>query len=103
MIHSCWLWECTNLQSDLLSSHLQAGFQQAVYYMLVDVWRAGSERFPDALRSYQAHVASRRAKPDWKGFIIGIFGLDVIKPLMNQRPSVCIENQAPSVAEDAAV
>ena len=82
---------------------LQAGFQQAVYYMLVDVWRAGSERLPDALRSYKAHVAGRRAKPDWKGFIIGIFGLDVIKPLINQRPANHIESEMPAAAEGTAV
>lgn len=79
---------------------LQAGFQQAVYYMLVDVWRAGSGKLPDAVRSYKAHVA-RKGKPDWKGFVIGIFGLDVITPLMNQRPAAhsITESTAPVLAD----
>ena len=65
----------------------QAGFQPAVYYMLVDVWRSGSDKLPDAIRSYKTHVANRKAKPDWKGFVIGIFGLDAIMPLLNKKPS----------------
>ena len=69
---------------------LQAGFQPAVYYMLVDVWRSGSEKLPDAIRSYKTHVANRKAKPDWKGFVIGIFGLDAIMPLLN-RKSTAVE------------
>lgn len=64
---------------------LQAGFHQTVYYMLVDVWRSGSERLPDAIRSYKTHVASRKSKPDWKGFVIGIFGLETLAPLLNKK------------------
>ena len=86
---------------------LQAGFQKAVYYMLVDVWRAESSRLPDAIRSYKAHVANRKVKPDWKGFIIGIFGLDIIKPLINQRPAAAAtaaaENDMPAVADEVSV
>ena len=55
--------------------------------MLVDVWRSGSSKLPDAIRSYKTHVANRKAKPDWKGFVIGIFGLDAIMPLLNKRPA----------------
>ena len=80
---------------------LQAGFQQEVYYMLVDVWRLGSDRLPDAIRSYKAHVATCKAKPDWKGFIVGIFGLDVIKPLLVQRlVSPILESDVSGAAAD---
>ena len=78
----------------------QAGFHQTVYYMLVDTWRNGSERLPDAIRSYKTHVANRKAKPDWKGFVIGIFGLDVIAPLLNRKSAATEgETDAPTVAE----
>ena len=53
--------------------------------MLVDVWRSNSERLPDAVRSYKTHVANRKTKPDWKGFVIGIFGLDAIAPLLAKK------------------
>lgn len=67
---------------------LQAGFHPTVYYMLVDVWRSGSDRLPDAIRSYKTHVASRKSKPDWKGFVIGIFGLETLAPLLNKKSAV---------------
>lgn len=67
--------------------------------MLVDVWRDGSERLPDAIRSYKAHVATRKAKPDWKGFIVGIFGLEVIKPLFVQLISPVLESEVPVKAD----
>lgn len=78
----------------------QAGFQSPVYYMLVDVWRSGSEKLPDAIRSYKTHVASRKAKPDWKGFIIGIFGLDIITPLLSKRSGAA---EATALLAEAAV
>ena len=79
---------------------LQAGFHQTVYYMLVDVWRSGSDRLPDAIRSYKTHVATRKAKPDWKGFVIGIFGLDLLAPLLNKKPAVAeAEANAPAAAD----
>ncbi len=59
--------------------------------MLVDVWRSGSSKLPDAIRSYKTHVANRKAKPDWKGFVIGIFGLDAIMPLLNKRPAALVK------------
>lgn len=86
----------------------RAGFQSPVYYMLVDVWRSGSERLPDAIRSYKTHVASRKAKPDWKGFVIGIFGLDVITPLLSKRSgaaeatALLAEAEVPAAAPAAA-
>ncbi len=79
----------------------QAGFQSPVYYMLVDVWRSGSEKLPDAIRSYKTHVASRKAKPDWKGFVIGIFGLDIITPLLSKRSGAAEATALP--AENAAL
>ena len=80
---------------------LQAGFHQTVYYMLVDVWRSGSDRLPDAIRSYKTHVASRKSKPDWKGFVIGIFGLETLAPLLNKKSAVSdaeAEADAPAAA-----
>lgn len=72
--------------------------------MLVDVWRSGSEKLPDAIRSYRTHVANRKAKPDWKGFVIGIFGLDAIMPLLNQRAAtVEVEAEASAEADAPAV
>ena len=72
--------------------------------MLVDVWRSGSEKLPDAIRSYRTHVANRKAKPDWKGFVIGIFGLDAVMPLLNQRPAaVEVEAEASAEADAPAV
>ena len=65
----------------------QASSQSPVYYMLVNVWRSGSEKLPDAIRSYKTHVATRKAKPDWEGFVIGIFGLDAVMPLLNKKSS----------------
>ena len=79
----------------------QAGFQSPVYYMLVDVWRSGSEKLPDAIRSYKTHVATRKAKPDWKGFVIGIFGLDAVMPLLNKKSSAA-ETAAEAVTEAEA-
>ncbi|DBB17636.1 TPA: hypothetical protein ACH3X3_002680 [Trebouxia sp. C0006] len=76
----------------------RAGFQSPVYYMLVDVWRSGSEKLPDAIRSYKTHVASRRAKPDWKGFVIGIFGLDIITPLLSKRSGAAEASALPAEA-----
>ena len=76
----------------------QAGFQSPVYYMLVDVWRSGSEKLPDAIRSYKTHVASRKAKPDWKGFVIGIFGLDIITPLLSKRSGAAEASTLPAEA-----
>ena len=74
--------------------------------MLVDVWRSGSEKLPDAIRSYKTHVAARKAKPDWKGFVIGIFGLDAVMPLLNKKSSTAetaaeaaTEAEAPGAAE----
>ncbi|KAL3158372.1 High mobility group [Trebouxia sp. C0009 RCD-2024] len=78
----------------------RAGFHQTVYYMLVDVWRSGSDRLPDAIRSYKTHVATRKAKPDWKGFVIGIFGLDLLAPLLNKKPAASeAEANAPPAAD----
>ncbi|KAL3140499.1 hypothetical protein ABBQ32_005085 [Trebouxia sp. C0010 RCD-2024] len=78
----------------------RAGFHQTVYYMLVDVWRSGSDRLPDAIRSYKTHVATRKAKPDWKGFVIGIFGLDILAPLLNKKPAASeAEANAPAAAD----
>ena len=76
----------------------QAGFQSPVYYMLVDVWRSGSEKLPDAIRSYKTHVASRRTKPDWKGFVIGIFGLDIITPLLSKSSGAAEASALPAEA-----
>lgn len=80
----------------------QAGFQSPVYYMLVDVWRSGSDKLPDAIRSYKTHVASRKAKPDWKGFVIGIFGLDVITPMLSKRSGAAEATALPAEAEAPA-
>lgn len=68
--------------------------------MLVDTWRSGSEKLPDAIRSYRTHVANRKAKPDWKGFVIGIFGLDVIAPLLIKKTTATeAEADAPAAAD----
>ncbi|KAA6417153.1 MAG: hypothetical protein FRX49_12908 [Trebouxia sp. A1-2] len=80
----------------------RAGFQSPVYYMLVDVWRSGSDKLPDAIRSYKTHVASRKAKPDWKGFVIGIFGLDVITPMLSKRSGAAEATALPAEAEAPA-
>ena len=68
--------------------------------MLVDTWRSGSEKLPDAIRSYKTHVANRKAKPDWKGFVIGIFGLDAIAPLLNKKSAATdVEAETPAASE----
>ena len=68
------------ISSQLLLSCVQAGFQNDAYYGLVDVWRKDSPKVGSALRAYHQHVASRKAKPDWKGFMIGIFGINEYTP-----------------------
>ena len=55
--------------------------------MLCDVWRTSSPKVHDAVRAFKQHVENRPNKPDWKGFLIGIFGLQAINPhLPNSAP-----------------
>ena len=50
-------------------------FVDDAYYLLLDVWREGSQRLGDAMRAYKAHIAGHD-HPDWRAFFTSIVGVE---------------------------
>lgn len=72
---------------------MQEKLHPDAYYMLVDAWRHDSPRLEAALRAYRLHIEGQK-KPDYKGFLVGIFGLEAMRPLMmNSNPPPAAERQ----------
>ena len=46
--------------------------------MLADVWRHDSPRLDAAVRAFRMHVDGHK-RPDYKAFMIGIFGLETMR------------------------
>ena len=57
---------------------LQEKFLPEAYYMLADVWRHDSPRLDAAVRAFRMHVDGHK-RPDYKAFMIGIFGLETMR------------------------
>eukprot|EP00210_Caulerpa_lentillifera_P000535 g517.t1 len=79
------------------SSILETLLEEA-YYMLLDVWREGSERLGDAIRAYKAHVDGQE-DPDWRAFFTAIFGSEITNSLLRPAPIVPPEEPIPAPEE----
>lgn len=65
---------------------------EEAYYMLLDVWREGSDRLGDAIRAYKAHVDGQ-TQPDWRAFFTAIFGNEITSSLLRQPTSIVPEEE----------
>lgn len=54
---------------------IEGQFLDEAYYLLLDVWREGSQRLGDAIRAYRTHIAGHD-QPDWRAFFTGIVGTE---------------------------
>ena len=56
-------------------------FVDEAYYLLLDVWREGSERVGDAIRAYRAHISGQEQR-DWRAFFTSVVGVESTQSLL---------------------
>jgi hypothetical protein len=72
------------LDLSALKPWVTASFCEDVWLLLLDVWRPGSAKVGDAIWAWKLHVAQPRqggAAPDYRAFLVSLFGLEKLLQL----------------------
>mmetsp|Transcript_24742 Transcript_24742/g.68904 ORF Transcript_24742/g.68904 Transcript_24742/m.68904 type:complete len:685 (+) Transcript_24742:259-2313(+) len=76
--------QLNKLDLEKARKHVLKYYHEDAWYMLVDVWRRGSAKLDEALASAKMHVYSK-LRADWRGFMMGIFGLEKMTELARKE------------------
>jgi hypothetical protein len=85
--------QINKLDMEKARKHILKYYHEDAFYILVDTWRRDSPKLNDALSSAKCHVFSK-LRADWKAFMIGTFGKDVMDSMLRK------EGDAPPAAEE---
>jgi hypothetical protein len=94
------------LDLSALKPWVTASFCEDVYLLLLDVWRPGSAKVGDAIWAWKAHVRQPRqggAAPDYRAFLVSLFGLEMLLTLTAADRARCGAGAAGALPAPAPV